>query len=57
MEQVRKAVWAEICAEQAVQEVAQLCWRQEQEPQPEMAEEIKKGPDFETAPAAAMALP
>lgn len=46
VEQVQKAVRAEIRAERAVQEGARLC--RDQEPQPEMAEEIKEEPDFVT---------
>lgn len=54
VEQVQKAVRAEIRAERAVQEGARLCWRRDQEPQPELAEEIKEEPDFVTTPTSSV---
>lgn len=54
VEQVQKAVPAEIRAERAVQEGARLCWRRDQEPQPELAEEIKEEPDFVTTPTSSV---
>lgn len=54
VEQVQKAVRAEIRAERAVQEGARLCWRRDHEPQPELAEEIKEEPDFVTTPTSSV---
>lgn len=53
VEQVQKAVPAEIRAERAVQG-ARLCWRRDHEPQPELAEEIKEEPDFVTTPTSSV---